>query len=296
MLKLHPRTCVFYLRLARWALFSGGTTAHRRLGVSLLQSASSMGAFRSYFSEVPLASVQDVQPVMTEVRDWRRHFAACLVGTGIELGALHRPIPVGKGSRVLYADRLSHDELRREYPELSSETMVVPDILTDAETLANVDAASMDFLIAAHVIEHMRNPIGALRAWARVVRPGGLLYLIVPDKRATFDAHRTRTSLEHLILDADRPSEERDFEHYLDWAVHVLWKKGREALHEAEGLWRARHSIHFHVFQPDDVVALVTWVGEAVAPLSIVEGPARSPDDDEFHVLLRVGGGREPQS
>lgn len=289
MSNLHPRTCIFYLRLAWWALFRGGTIAHRRLGVSILHNASSMETFRSYFSEVPCASVQDTYPVRIEVRDWRRHFGAQLVGTGMELGALHRPVPVGTGTRVVYADRLPYEDLRREYPELSGETIVTPDILTDAEALGNVDDASMDFLIAAHVIEHMRDPIGAIRAWVRVVRPGGLLYLIVPDKRATFDAHRMRTPLEHLILDADRPSRERDLEHYVDWARHVLWKKGRDAIEEADRLWRSEHSIHFHVFQPDDVMALVSWFDGEVAPLSVVDGPAKSPDDDEFHVLLRVG-------
>ena len=52
----------------------------------------------------------------------------------------------------------------------------------------------------------MRNPIGALVNWLRVVRDGGLLYLIVPDKRRTFDQLRVRTTLEHMVLDYQQPS------------------------------------------------------------------------------------------
>lgn len=40
--------------------------------------------------------------------------------------------------------------------------------------------ASFDRLIAAHVLEHMPNPHEVLREWARVVKPGGVLSLLLP--------------------------------------------------------------------------------------------------------------------
>jgi len=52
----------------------------------------------------------------------------------------------------------------------------------DAQTLANVDDDSFDFLFSSHCLEHMRDPAEALSNWIRVVRPGGHLVVAVPDE------------------------------------------------------------------------------------------------------------------
>jgi len=40
---------------------------------------------------------------------------------------------------------------------------------------------TMGFVIAAHVLEHMDNTIGVLKEWIRIVKPGGGIYIIMPD-------------------------------------------------------------------------------------------------------------------
>lgn len=42
------------------------------------------------------------------------------------------------------------------------------------------DNDSVDRLIATHVLEHVSNPTQVLEEWARVVRPGGVISLILP--------------------------------------------------------------------------------------------------------------------
>ena len=42
------------------------------------------------------------------------------------------------------------------------------------------DDCSFDRLIATHVLEHVRDPVSALEEWVRVVRPGGVISLILP--------------------------------------------------------------------------------------------------------------------
>jgi phosphatidylethanolamine/phosphatidyl-N-methylethanolamine N-methyltransferase len=49
----------------------------------------------------------------------------------------------------------------------------------DAGTLSFADS-TFDRLIAAHVLEHLAQPHVALREWARVLKPGGLLSLVLP--------------------------------------------------------------------------------------------------------------------
>jgi phosphatidylethanolamine/phosphatidyl-N-methylethanolamine N-methyltransferase len=39
---------------------------------------------------------------------------------------------------------------------------------------------SFDRLIATHVLEHLTDPVSVLREWNRVVRPGGLISLVLP--------------------------------------------------------------------------------------------------------------------
>lgn len=132
----------------------------------------------------------------------RAALAACyLSGIGMEIGALHDPLRVPEGVKVLYVDYLDQPRQRALYPELAWVKTVPVDIIDDGETLQSVGDASVDFLIANHVIEHCENPIQALKIWLGVIRHGGVLYMAVPDKLMTFDSHRALTSIEHLIAD-----------------------------------------------------------------------------------------------
>jgi SAM-dependent methyltransferase len=285
----HGRTRT-WLRFQRFKLL---TSIGRTLGNEVLESAlTSRREFAEYLGElkssVPQGQVLDTSVTTVEHRDWRRHFAGRLHGKGLELGPLNRPLTPHPGMRMTYMDRADQETLKREFPAVALDIVPV-DVIDDAETLATVPDGGFDFLVAAHVIEHMRNPIGALVNWLRVVRDGGLVYLIVPDKRRTFDRLRVRTMLEHMVLDYQQPSRERDFEHFLDYAVFAHHADVDQAIGEATRLRDADYSIHFHVFLPQDIVQVVEWIHGHVTPVQVAEGPALSPAADEFHVLLRKG-------
>ena len=239
-------------------------------------------------SKIPQAQVIEHNLESYEAKDWRTHFSSQLNGRGLEIGPLHRPMVSHEGMQVDYIDRCTVAELREHYPELSELPLVEPDIIGDGETLENIPDSVYDFLISAHVIEHTKNPLGSLEQWCRVLVPGGLIYLIVPDKRAIFDHKRVRSTLPHVILDYYRPSSERDFEHYLDYAIHVHDKTGSEAIDEADRLLKTDYSIHFHVFIPSDIKAMLEWFSTHVRKIEIVEGPVMAPGSDEFHFLLRA--------
>lgn len=175
--------------------------------------------------------------------------AQYLHGEGLEVGALHRPLPVPPGVRVRYVDRLPVHELRRHYPELEHETLVVPDILDDAGTLATVADASQDFVIANHLLEHCPNPIAAMHNLLRVLRPGGVLFLALPDKRLSFDRDRPLTPFEHLERDYhEGPHTSRD-QHFEEWTrlVNKITEEA-EARSQIEHYKAIDYSIHYHVW------------------------------------------------
>jgi len=279
-------------------VYSVGRATGRLLGprpdealIATLNHPDLVHLARELLADMPQAVSYDESVTISDRRDWRTHFAARLTGSGLEIGALAQPLCTHPGMRVQYVDRHGSDELQQEYAALGSAQtarIVKPDIIDDGARLATIADATYDFVIAAHVIEHLPNPIGALEAWCRVVRPGGLVYLIVPDKRGTFDRRRVRTTLEHLILDYRRPSADRDYEHFLDYAVHVHRSSGDPAIAEADRLLKTDFSIHFHVFQPADLVALAHWFAANVRPIEIVEGPVSDPGAGEFHLLLKA--------
>ena len=285
--EIHPRVLVREMRFAFHSLVNAGA-AQARLLRHAISDPELMRSFQQFATDIPQAEVVDRCATTLEDRDWRAHFSSRLKGRGLEIGALHRPLPRHDAMRVEYVDRYTSEELRAEYPELSEFQLVDPHVIDDAETLATVSDGTYDFLVAAHVIEHMRNPIKAIGNWMRVLRPGGLLYLIVPDKRTIFDRRRVRTTLEHLILDYLHPSSDRDYDHYVDYALHVHGKCGSDAIAEADALLARDYSIHYHVFIPSDVLRLVEWISSSLRPVRVVEGPATSRGSEEFHLLLQV--------
>jgi predicted SAM-dependent methyltransferase len=192
-----------------------------------------------------------------------------LSGSGIEIGALHRPVEAPH-LKVKHVDRMSREDLLKQYPELQGLPIVQADVLDDAETLANIPDKSQDFVIANHVIEHMRNPIMALLNWQRVLKPGGRLFLAAPDKRYTFDKEREITPIEHILSDYNDPSRERDYQAFLDFARFVSCrtfnvKPESEYEQFAKHLHDIDYSIHFHVWDDNAFSKFVRYLEKNIA-------------------------------
>jgi SAM-dependent methyltransferase len=201
-----------------------------------------------------------------ELARWRviatkvRSFAAYryIRGQGIEIGALHHPLETYHGAKVGYVDRLPTGKLRLEYPELADQTLVEVEQIDDGETLASIANESCDFVIANHLLEHTRNPIGAIENMFRVLKANGILYLALPDKRFTFDAARAVTSYEHLKRDYLESPEWSEAEHYLDWITGVgKVTDESEAERRAKQIEATAGDIHFHVWTQREFIELV---------------------------------------
>jgi len=180
-----------------------------------------------------------------------------LHGTGLEVGALHSPLKVPPGIQVKYVDRMDVDGLRRHYPELRELNLVKVDVIDDGEALRTQAPESQDFIIANHFLEHTQNPIATLERFLQVLRPGGTIYLAVPDKRWTFDIKRPVTPLEHLYRDYKEGPKWSYEQHMAEWVELVSGKTGEEGQREIELLTKQDYSIHFHVWTQVELVEML---------------------------------------
>jgi SAM-dependent methyltransferase len=151
-----------------------------------------------------------------------------LSGRGLEIGALNEPCRLGPDCRVEYLDAVTEDEARALFPDLPPGGFVHVDHIGDLDRggLGAFGDGSYDFVIMNHVAEHLANPLLAVREVFRVVRPGGVAVIAVPDMRFTFDASRGLTPWDHVWGDYARGVVENSDEHYLDFlrgaAPHVF--------------------------------------------------------------------------
>lgn len=205
----------------------------------------------------------------------KRAAAQFLKGSGIEVGALHFPLKVPPGVEVKYVDYVSREENIRKFPELDAEKIVPTDYLEDGFTLASIPDSSQDFVIANHVLEHASNPLQVLCNWARVLKPGGILFVTVPIGSRCFDRGRSVTPLQHFIDDYEQARdgnvhalEERDRHHYREWLTistpnsepknrHYRNLAGEELERKVEAMSSCKAEIHFHVFSQESFMTLL---------------------------------------
>lgn len=209
-----------------------------------------------------------------------------LQGRGIEIGALHQPLPVGRRARVLYVDRFPVPDLRRHYPELAHEELVPVDVVDDGEKLLRFEAESLDFVIANHMLEHCENPIATLLRFFEVLKPQGLLYLAIPDKRFSFDKDRRVTPLQHLLDDFYKGPEGSREAHFREWVDLVCnIRDPEQASKQLHVLLDMNYSIHFHVWTQREIFELIDHLGTLVD----FEIEAFLRNDTECVFLLRNG-------
>jgi SAM-dependent methyltransferase len=168
-------------------------------------------------------------------------------GIGVEVGAGSRPFPIPDGAKVTLGDILTSDQLEDYF-----KTKVSENVYLDFETMNGIEDLSLDFIVAAHVIEHVFNPIGAIDVSLQKLKKGGVLVLCVPDMRFTFDHMRRPTEINHLMADYLDGGEGTKLEAYLEHVryVHPVLVKEEvpeeEIVDVAKKLMEVNLDIHVH--------------------------------------------------
>jgi len=152
------------------------------------------------------------------------------------------------------------------------------DYLTDATDLYFAKDDEFDFLCSSHVLEHLANPIKALKEWMRVIKKEGIIYCGVPDKRFTFDHKRQRTTLCHLIDDYRRNIGSHDITHIYDVLFNSDLKydsvNREQAFNRILQYYMSGRSPtsqpHHHVYTKEDLIALFKYVGLEIIFVSLI--------------------------
>ncbi len=129
-----------------------------------------------------------------------------LFGLGLEIGAMHSPLPYNKKTtKMHYCDVRTRAELIdfvKTKPKVAlSSYKDIPntDVIGSSDDLSNVPDNKYDFTCSSHVFEHAINFGKSIEESLRIVKKGGHVYCIVPDKRYTHDKDREETTFKDLV-------------------------------------------------------------------------------------------------
>jgi SAM-dependent methyltransferase len=201
-------------------------------------------------------------------------FGRSLAGDVLEIGPGHVPFPVAAGAGVTYADRSIEGGRDANFPELVGEPHGPDghvDLELDRDGLRSFSDGSFDGVVASHMIEHLANPVAALVEFWRVLRPGGRLVLLVPDRDHTFDAGRAPTPLAHVLDEHRRGVAAVDDAHIREfcavlYAGPVIHPPEVRDWHDPERLdderleLHRRRSIHVHCWSPEEFATLLVGI------------------------------------
>jgi predicted SAM-dependent methyltransferase len=76
------------------------------------------------------------------------------------------------------------------------------------------DDASLDFIFASHVLEHLVNPLGHLEHWMKKLKPGGKVIGILPHCENSGDYQRLPSMLPTIALEYQRKETQPNLNHY----------------------------------------------------------------------------------
>jgi hypothetical protein len=230
---------------------------------------------------------------------------------GVEIGPLMNPrVPRDVGP-VKYIDRASTADLRKWYsghPNVDLSRIVEVDYVWGDQTLSEcVSGETFKYCIASHVVEHVPDLVTWLREVSQILDDGGILSLVVPDRRYTFDFLR-RTSGIVDVMDAyvrrqRKPSPRQIFDHF----SHFVNVEGLDPLTLGERRLKPQHppsvglsaaiesqrtgayvDAHCWVFTSDTFIDLLADIATFdLLDFEIVRFFPTEPGVVEFHVSLR---------
>ncbi|MFM0101422.1 class I SAM-dependent methyltransferase [Paraburkholderia nemoris] len=248
---------------------------------------------------------------------------------GLEIGPWFNPLaPKREGYNCLVLDVFDSETLReraRNDPNVPEtlwgriEEVDVVGSSTHIDQLidARGELGAFNYIVSSHNFEHLPNPIRFLQGCAKVLSPGGIISMAIPDRRACFDYFRPVTTLSTWIGafldDVSRPSKAQYFDMVTCTGLYdtgegktISFHRGVEPEKVSAGLrldeslaeWmdRSRNEQYFDahcsVFTPSSFELLIRDVAYlGLAPFEVVE--IFDSPGVEFYVHLRLNSSKQ---
>ena len=138
--------------------------------------------------------------------------------------------------------------------------------ISEASDLPIISDGSYDFLLSSNCLEHIANPIKAVKEWKRVVRPGGAMIVFVPDPAHNFDHKRDVADFSHLVADYEKDTQEDDLTHLREILEKHDYEMDRYSIDRE--YFKARsldnlnnRCLHHHVFSLELLEGILDFAG-----------------------------------
>lgn len=228
---------------------------------------------------------------------------------GLEIGPSHCPVAAKRdGFNVRVLDHLDAEGLRAKYADHGVDITAIEEVdyVWSGQPLEElVGEARFAWIIASHVIEHVPDLVGFFNSCERILAPGGLVSLAIPDKRYCFDCQRENTALGRVIDVAlarqSNHSPGTAAEYFLKVCRkggQIAWGEGHTgALEPVHGLTDALqamarvreghyYDLHEWVFTPDSFRGIIRDLRD-LRLIALEERCFHATRGHEFFVMLR---------
>ncbi|WP_323118989.1 class I SAM-dependent methyltransferase [Burkholderia alba] len=222
-----------------------------------------------------------------EIEAGRQYATRFIAGQGVEVGAGSRPFPLPADAECYYGDVRDRSNLARYF---DTEHVIV-DGTIDAQAMTGIAGGSLDFVISAHVIEHLFDPVGSILASIKCLRLGGVFVLVVPEMTRTFDQLRPPTTVEHAMRDASDGGSGTMYQAYEEHVryVHTYLTGEQIPLQDVpqhvDRIMTAKMDIHVHAWRERDFFALLRRLSTS-GGFRVVH--RRSAGNENLYVLERI--------
>jgi methyltransferase family protein len=240
-----------------------------KLAPSLQATPASGGLSRSQ----PIQAGPNTNPRRTPVfwshRDHLVETVNLTKSFGLEIGAMDLPFVESGEGNCDFADFRTTDELREEAGRIAGHNPeFVIDVTYNLRHGYEDITRTYDWIAASHVVEHVPDLISWFDNLHSKLKEGGVLFLVVPDKRFTFDYHRNTTNLADVVSAHQQklrtPSFRQVFDHYFYTTNQIdpaqIWqgvhpgpafRNYLAALARAENALATFEDAHCSVFTPE---------------------------------------------
>lgn len=129
-----------------------------------------------------------------------------------------------------------------------------------------------DFVLSSNNLEHIANPIKAMQEFMRVLKPNGIILLVVPCKEYNFDHNREDTTFSHMLEDYQKGMQEDDLSHLPeilakhDYSLDTACG-GRDAFILRSQNNFENRCLHHHVFSVENLRQLSSFLNLEIMDL-----------------------------